>query len=430
MIPKNKRHLIVNKEYSRLPYWTDDGYDDVQKSVSQKYIQDTYGAFAESENQLPYLSDADYQGLEYQYQNPEFFDPTDLPDVDFTDTVPKGTCYELWVDLFGNSTGAFIPTASQWNKLREYQKKCPLVYMPHYCCSSSTVTDSFVGVNGPVAHSVTNIKIHGPSTVKVNESAEYSVSGGLTGCAYEMDATNGNMIGSTFYAPSTAGSAEIFVKPWMSDDQDKRCDTKVVTITDEAVCKGTVHATTPQMQVGASQTLYITGGSEADTYYWSTTTGSLSALEGTSVTYTAPATNANCTSNPTITITCGGATIGTLTLAVNAYTGDYTAYSKGIPWYAAYCYDNGSGGCVHACDNAQTGYYNCNGTLRSSGSPTFACGGGGIAPCSSFPGGCGGIQEYYCTKCSSMEEAMAHIPLQDLRTAYYKSQGCCPAALL
>ena len=91
MIPKNKRHLIVNKEYSRLPYWTDDGYEDVQRQVSQKYVQDSFGKFAESENQPPYLSDADYQGLEYQYQNPEFFNPTDLPGVDMTHTIPQGT---------------------------------------------------------------------------------------------------------------------------------------------------------------------------------------------------------------------------------------------------------------------------------------------------------------------------------------------------
>ena len=264
------------------------------------------------------MTDADYQGNEYQYQNPEYFDPTDLPDVDFTDTVPKGTCYELWVDLFGNSTGAFIPTASQWAKLSEYQKKCPLIYMPHYCCSSSTVTDSFVGVNGPVTRNVTNIKIHGPSSVKVNESAEYSVSGGLTGCAYEMDATNGNMIGSTFYAPSTAGSAEIFVKPWMSDDQDKRCDTKVVTITDEAVCDGKIGYTTLQMSVGDSQTLIVTGSS-GGTYGWAASSGSIDAT-GLSVTYTAPSSNANCSSNPTITLTCGGNVVDTLQISINAYT--------------------------------------------------------------------------------------------------------------
>lgn len=229
-IPRNKQNRIVNKEYSRLPYWTDEGYEDIQKQTSQKYIQDTYGAFAESENQLPYLSDADYQGLEYQYQNPEFFDPTDLPDVDFTDTAPKGTCYELWDSLFGHRTRTFIPTDSEWSALREYNKKCPLIYMPHTCCSESITVESFVGVNGPVRKSSSNIKIHGPSSVKVNETAEYTISGGLTGCAYEMDATGGEFIGSKYFAPDTAGEYEIWITPVLADDKDKKCAKKTVTV--------------------------------------------------------------------------------------------------------------------------------------------------------------------------------------------------------
>jgi hypothetical protein len=303
VIPKNKRHLIVNKEYSRLPYWTDEGFDDVQRQVSQKYVQDNYGKFAESENQPPYLSDADYQGLEYEYQDPQF---PDIPDLN-KDTAPKGTCYQLWLSLFGDATGAFIPTASEWNKLNEYAKKCPLIYMPHICCL--------------------NMKISGPDSVAPGDTVEYSVSGGGHGCAYDIDAKRGEFIGYKYTAPTTPGSDRISIKPWMSDDQHTICAYKDILI--EGGCKGTVHATTPQMQVGASQTLYITGGSEADTYYWSTTTGSLSASEGTSVTYTAPATNPNCASNPTITVTCGGATIGTLKLAVNAYT----ATNVGIIWY-------------------------------------------------------------------------------------------------
>ena len=209
-IPRNKQNRIVNKEYSRLPYWTDEGYEDIQKQTSQKYIQDTYGAFAESENQLPYLSDADYQGLEYQYQNPEYFDPTDLPDVDFTDTAPKGTCYQLWLSLFGDATGAFIPTASEWNKLNEYAKKCPLIYMPHICCLG--------------------MKISGPTTLTPGEEAYYSVSGGASGCAYEMDATGGEFIGSKYFAPDTAGEYEIWITPVLADDKDKKCAKKTVTV--------------------------------------------------------------------------------------------------------------------------------------------------------------------------------------------------------
>lgn len=410
MIPKNKRHLIVNKEYSRLPYWTDDGYEDVQRQTSQKYVQDTFGAFAESENQLPYLSDADYQGLEYQYQNPEYFDPTDLPDVDFTDTVPKGTCYELWVDLFGNSTGAFIPTASQWNKLREYQKKCPLVYMPHICCLQ--------------------MKISGPASVAPGATVEYSVSGGGHGCAYDIDAKRGEFIGYKYTAPTTPGSDRLSIKPWMSDDQHTICAYKDILI--EGGCKGTVHATTPQMQVGASQTLYITGGSEADTYYWSTTTGSLSALEGTSVTYTAPSTNANCTSNPTITVTCGGATIGTLTIAVNQVTSSYAAYEF-------------NGECEQGCRQVGVGYwceyyyqylktkYTCNGSIYSGPTvTTIATSSAGCQhinypACTNLKANCENTS--YCIAAGGCCNTYTH-GFVDLRTSAQKAAGCCPAGLL
>ena len=92
-IPQNKRGLIVNKEYSRLPYMTDEGYDEIQRSTSQKFVQDNYGKFDESENQQPYKNDSeydtDYQGLEYDYSLPGFdFNLGDL-DIDPSSTTSK-----------------------------------------------------------------------------------------------------------------------------------------------------------------------------------------------------------------------------------------------------------------------------------------------------------------------------------------------------
>jgi len=435
-IRNNKKHLVVNKEYSRLPYWTDDGYEDVQKSVSQKYVQDTYGAFAESENQLPYLSDSDYQGLEYQYQNPEYFDPLDLPDVDLTNTAPKGTCYEYWLSLFGHRSGAFIPTSSEWNKLGEYQKKCPLIYMPHTCCSESITVESFVGVKGPVTKSSSNIKIHGPSSVKVNETAEYTISGGLTGCAYEMGATGGTMIGGTFYAPSTAGTAEVYVKPWMSSDQNKKCDFKVVTITDEGGCDGKIGYTTLQMSTGATQELTVTGSS-GGTYTWATTSGSIVPTEGTSVTYTAPATNANCASNPTITLTCGGSVVDTITTAVNAVVG------YGVGWYFTYsdisvCPACSSGSCQTIPGSPPLYLWNpgraerialqCSGSTSTSGFST---------PFSGLEVDCDTAFEGWKGKAMrELRSGLFPVPpaiwdsWYDNRSEVLKGQGCCPAQLI
>jgi hypothetical protein len=246
------------------------------------------------------MTDADYQGNEYQYQNPEYFDPTDLPDVDFTDTVPKGTCYELWNSLFGNKIGAFIPTESEWNNLAEYAKKCPVIYVPHICCLG--------------------MKISGPDTLTPGEEAYYSVSGGDAGCAYDMEASGGEFVGNKYFAPMTPGTYELSVTPWMSDDSGKKCATKSVTVS--GGCDGKIGYTTLQMSTGGTQTLTVTG-STGGTYTWATTSGSIVPTEGTSVTYTAPATNANCSSNPTITLTCGGATTDTLEIAVRANSFDY-----------------------------------------------------------------------------------------------------------
>ncbi|MDD2296817.1 MAG: hypothetical protein PHX79_03270, partial [Sphaerochaetaceae bacterium] len=161
------------------------------------------------------------------------------------------------------------------------------------------------------------------------------------------------------------------------------------------------------------------------------------------ITYTAPASNANCTSNPTITVTCGGSTIGTLTIAVNAYSSDVNAYSKGVPLNEFDCWFTPSM-CRWICAAAETAYYNCSGTLRYIGTPKFSCGpGGGIgiggASCNGYPGvdccssdtsWCLGRKAQYCTTCSTAAEAAANLPLTDLRTENQKANGCCPAQLL
>jgi len=208
----------------------------------------------------------------------------------------------------------------------------------------------------------------------------------------------------------------------------KICDYKDITI--EGGCKGTAHATTPQMAAGASQTLYITGGSEGDTYYWATTSGSLSSPTGTSVTYTAPATNPNCVNNPTITVTCGGATIGTLTIAVNAIAGNSVAkiwHYGGITkacWCngivpGRICYAESSGyRLVVNCDNSGLPY---NTTVQGSSTDQ-------------------GDESVACAAAEAMSKSGLGIALEkeanpwdtpiDYRDAAQKAQGCCPALLL
>jgi hypothetical protein len=210
----------------------------------------------------------------------------------------------------------------------------------------------------------------------------------------------------------------------------KVCAYKDITI--EGGCKGTAHATTPQMTAGASQTLYIEGGSEGDTYYWSTTSGSLSSPTGTSVTYTAPATNPNCVNNPTITVTCGGVVIDTLKLAVVAgYTG-YLAYRTSILTTPSTCR-------VSIVSHE----YNCLGNDLSSNISCDGCDCLGYDPVTCD---CGG-GTFFCTpeqvlaRCTSLNrcgtQTVDGIPITikcsgttDVRTAAAKAAGCCPAALL
>ncbi len=413
MIPKNKRHLIVNKEYSRLPYWTDDGYDDVQRQVSQKYVQDTYGKFAESENQLPYLSDMDYQGLEYQYQNPEYFDPADLPDVDFTDTVPKGTCYELWTSIFGHGTGAFIPSSSQWAAIKEYEKLCPVIYVPHICCLG--------------------MKISGPTTLTPGEEAYYSVSGGASGCAYEMKASGGTFVGTKYFAPMTPGTYELYVTPEMSNDRGDKCATLSVTVS--GGCDGKIGYTTLQMSVGDSQTLIVTG-STGGTYTWATTSGSISPSKGTPVTFTAAATNANCSNNPTITLTCGGNVVDSIEIAINGANGYGVGYLCEITNVGSCSYEYYPPGVLNRIFwkwiTITKWALQCNGTVTTSayiGPIVGAC-------YCKVPGGCCSCADAYrhaiwhTGDCYCITEDAFTGLWGDCRTAGDKAAGCCPSQLM
>jgi hypothetical protein len=85
-------------------------------------------------------------------------------------------------------------------------------------------------------------------------------------------------------------------------------------------CDGiSIGYTTQGMSVDEEQVLTAEGAVEGCTYTWAISSGGgeLSAETGTSVTYTAPATNPECEYNPTITLSCEGQVCDTLEIAVN-----------------------------------------------------------------------------------------------------------------
>jgi hypothetical protein len=193
-------------------------------------------------------------------------------------------------------------------------------------------------------------------------------------------------------------------------------------------CVGPTHTpnilyTSQQMQTGGTQDLSATlGGGGPYTWQIISGGGTLATTKtayGEDNLYTAPATNANCSLNPTIKVTdyCGNS--ATLKLAINQYSND-TINASDLPL----CTHIGS-----ACNSTITHHYkSCSGTVLTSP----ACGGGtcdywmngtccGDAPCT-----------YHCNSCADIS-AITGCPygsVIDVRTALMKTQGCCPVALL
>lgn len=183
------------------------------------------------------------------------------------------------------------------------------------------------------------------------------------------------------------------------------------------------------MPCSGSQTLTAWGG--CPPYGWSFSGGgTLVPSEDTnSALYTAPATNANCTSNPTITLTdcCGSS--GELKLAVNCYVPSDIALKNcssvlcstcqySVPfslWQGTSCVWN----------------YGCNSTLLGS---NFYDGTGTLSSCSCREGvstlrACRrDLDPACCVTCSCCYACTGDqsCGLHDIRTADMKNAGCCP----
>jgi len=145
-------------------------------------------------------------------------------------------------------------------------------------------------------------------------------------------------------------------------------------------CDGiSIGYTTQGMAVDEEQELTVEGAKAGCTYTWAIASGGgeLSSNEGTSVTYTAPSSNANCASNPTITLSVEGNVCDTLAIAVNAYVDTDTAYETFEclyihPWWRTlvtgyYCDGSVEGSdywgyfnTEQLCLDAERGYQRCN----------------------------------------------------------------------
>lgn len=186
--------------------------------------------------------------------------------------------------------------------------------------------------------------------------------------------------------------------------------------------------TTLAMSCSGSQTFGATGG--CGPYSWSASSGTITS-EGV---YTAPATNAECANNDTVTVTdcCGGS--DSVQIAVNCYVPLTTALAE-CDQIKCWCYKLQNPDCggvtyesqyrIHAmnwrCDGVQTldwwwqGLQNC----TASGRP----------PCvNNCP--CDAVDEPGCWNCDANCNVLTGFTpcntLLDMRTAAMKTGGCCP----
>jgi hypothetical protein len=198
----------------------------------------------------------------------------------------------------------------------------------------------------------------------------------------------------------------------------------------------TISYTSQQMSCSGTQNLSATGGGGGP-YQWLITagTGSLSKAStapGQATVYTAPATNANCTNNPTIQVTdyCGGK--ATLKIAINCYTP-----SSSNAYVVKY---HTSSTCNHVikwdrytCVNAKNLTYSCD-----SCNCAVTCGGTGdtccCLPCTDEH--CDGFvctYENVLARCNAASSCGAFTTcddgITDVRGAL-TALGCCPAGLI
>jgi len=246
-----------------------------------------------------------------------------------------------------------------------------------------------------------------------------------TGCLYSwkissgggsLSAVTGNSVEYT--APISSGNVTITLS-----SRGEVCDTLNLTI---SACSGiSIGYTTQGMAVDEEQVLSVEGAIEGVTYDWEITSGggSLSALEGVAVTYTAPASNPECANNATITLSVDGNVCDTLEIAVNAYGAVAAYYARSTCTVI-----RSSGQCYCYCGNDWTPAgtddrylnYGCDGVFIEK-SDTYDC--------SNFP--------CYHWTCDAEEAGVPCTPSEDCCASYVDhrhpveiEQGCCPAALL
>lgn len=184
-----------------------------------------------------------------------------------------------------------------------------------------------------------------------------------------------------------------------------------------------------QMNVGTSQTLSIAHKAVARKYRWKIISGggTLSSSWGDTTTYTAPATNPNCTSSPLIGLYDNGCKLcDSVTISVNTPGISGTAYYHGAHCNSA-CWEGG-GVCSSNASYRWEYAYDCYGNIVGAGSGTIT----GCPTCNQDPilsncatgCGCGPLGGWCAANPCTPSPAYS-----DQRSAAMKAAGCCLAVL-
>lgn len=359
----------TGKDYGRRPYVAND-YQSAMRRVPDKSMYDQ-ALIKQSEFKKPYRRDiGSYEEMEYYYPDPFTLDYG--PHTEFKGPVPSGTDSK-WVD-YGLAT-------------------CfgDLCYCPgQHVCWPISCTYPIIGVS--------------IDTDKIGVSYSQSQ------ICFDAD-------------PDTVGFFWLKITLRLSK-KHITYHTTTVSGCSKSECCGcegiSIGYTTQQMTVNEQQTLTALGAKDGCEYNWAVYSGggSLSSNTGTSVVYTAPATNAQCANNPTIILSVGSTQCDSLRIAVDA-VGAFSAYetpvtgtNAGLTQSSDPCPPNDCG-----CFVAWRKYY-CNDNFWIQTNIDF-----GHAPC-----GCTGKYTTFCWEGEPCTPSCAAV--WDTRTAAQKTAGCCPAALL
>ena len=340
----------------------------VEQSVSEKEIYFTGGLEKESQFKKPYLAN----------NHPEselLFTPPGKTPPDRTALPGPGDCQPVG-DAVGGGAPPCQPEVScgQWV----------------WTCAHRITKFSVMQGNGWLQ----SIQYGGNDTVTV------------TVCWNEGDTVEGKVIGSLVETPTGA----VFKAAKNFDACKPTCPSKASGCTLCTTCPiPVIGYTSKQMSVGATQALTHASGGSGGPYTWAANYGTFDTPVGTSVNYTAPASNANCSANPIITLTdcCGSQ--GVLFLAVNQWSD-----TSAIAWRKCCVVQAGPNYCITD--------YTCLGVLSGR-----IFGGDWNSLCLICDANCGSSKGCYgptgaCT--------IYGVGPGDLRTAAMIAGGCCPQQML